>query len=112
VVRIEPFPFETEQAKMELQGWVDLEGPLSLDFAMGVVREGIRIEGVGADALDVLADDEGWVMIPLSVTGTKDEPRVRPDTRALLAQAGQGMKRMATEKATDAIKGLFRKKKP
>ena len=78
---------------------------------MGVVREGIQIDGVGEDVLDVLADDEGWVMIPLSVTGTKDQPRVRPDSKALVAQAGQGMKRMAKEKATDAITGFLRKKK-
>jgi uncharacterized protein involved in outer membrane biogenesis len=111
IVTVEPFPFETEQAKIELQGWVDLEGPLSLDFAMGVVREGIQIEGVGEDVLNVLTDDEGWVMIPLSVTGTKDQPRVWPDSKALIARAGQGMKRLAKEKATDAITGFFRKKK-
>jgi hypothetical protein len=111
VVTVEPFPFETERAKMELDGWINLEGPLGLHFAMGVVREGIRIEGVGEDVLDVLTDDEGWVMIPLSVTGTNKDPKVRPDTGALLAQAGQGVKRMATEKATDAIKGFLQKKK-
>ena len=112
VVTVEPFPFETERAKIELEGWVNLEGPLNLEFAMGVVREGIRIDGVGEDVLDVLTDDEGWVMIPLSVTGTNEKPKVRPDSSALIAQAGQGVKRMATEKATDAIKGFLRKKKP
>jgi hypothetical protein len=111
VVTVEPFPFETERAKMELEGWVNLGGPLGLDFAMGVVREGILIEGVGESVLDILTDDEGWVMIPISVTGTNSEPKVRPDTGALLAQAGQGATRLATEKATDAIKGFLRKKK-
>lgn len=111
VVTVEPFPFETERVKMELEGWVNLGGPLGLDFAMGVVREGIRIEGVGESVLDILTDDEGWVMIPISVTGTNSEPKVRPDTGALLAQAGQGAKRLATEKATDAVKGLLRRKK-
>jgi uncharacterized protein involved in outer membrane biogenesis len=111
IVTIAPFPFETEGAKVELEGWVNIEGPLDLDFAMGVVREGIAIEGVGENVLNILTDDEGWVMIPISVSGTSEEPRVRPDTNALLAQAGHGTKRLVQEKATDAILGFIKKKK-
>jgi len=111
VVTLEPFPFETAWTKLELDGTVNLEGPLGLDMALGTVREGISIAGVGETVLDVLADDEGWVMIPMTIQGTKDKPRVRPDSKALLAQAGEGTKRLATEAATDAILGLFKKKK-
>jgi hypothetical protein len=110
-VTIEPFPFETERAKLELDGTLNLEGPLGLNLAVGTLRDGISVEGVGETVLDVLADDKGWVMIPMTIKGTKDDPKVRPDSKALLAQAGEGTKRMATEAATDAIKGLFRKKK-
>ena len=111
VVILEPFPFETEWTKLELDGTVNLEGPLGLDLALGTVREGITIEGVGETVLDVLTDEEGWVMIPMTIQGTQDDPKVRPDSKALLAQAGEGTKRLATEAATDAILGLFKKKK-
>ena len=61
--------------------------------------------------MDVLTNEKGWVMIPMTIRGTKDNPKVRPDSKALLAQAGEGTKRLATEAATDAILGLFKKKK-
>ena len=111
VVTLEPFPFETEWTMLELDGTVNLEGPLGLDLALGTVREGISIEGVGETVLDVLTNEKGWVMIPMTIQGTKDNPKVRPDSKALLAQAGEGTKRLATEAATDAILGLFKKKK-
>jgi hypothetical protein len=111
VITLDPFPFETEWAKLELDGTVNLEGPLGLDLAVGTVREGIAIEGVGETVLDVLTDDKGWIMIPMTIQGTQDDPKVRPDSKALLAQAGEGTKRMATEAATDALKGLLKKKK-
>jgi hypothetical protein len=94
-----------------LEGWVHLDGPLELDFAVGTTREGIDISGVGSTVLDVLADDDGWIMIPITVTGTQEDPKVRPDTSALLAQAGQGTKRLVEEKAVEGLKGLLRKKK-
>ena len=46
-----------------------------------------------------------------TITGTLDNPKVRPDAKALLGQAAQGAKREVTEKATDAIRGLLKKKK-
>lgn len=111
VLTLEPFEFEADRAKLGLEGWVHLDGPLELDFAVGTTREGIDISGVGSTVLDVLADDDGWIMIPITVTGTQEDPKVRPDTSALLAQAGQGTKRLVEEKAVEGLKGLLRKKK-
>ena len=65
--------------------------------------------------LDVLADDSGWVPIPMTVSGTLEESKVRPDTQALTAQAKSGAKRevkeAATEAAEGALRGLFGRKK-
>jgi hypothetical protein len=95
---------------LDLDGWVNLAGPIELGFSVATPRDGITIEGVGSNVLDVLSDDEGWVPIPISVTGTLEDPKVRPDSKALLAQAGSGLKREATEAATDALRGFLRKK--
>jgi len=103
VVRLAPFRFTSESVRLDLQGTVSLEGPISLTFSVATPREGVQIQGVGASALDVLADDAGWVPVPMTVTGTLEEPKVRPDTKALLAQAGQGAKRQAKEAATEAV---------
>ncbi len=119
VATLAPFQFVTERARMDLQGTANLEGPLDLDLSVATPREGIHIGGVGSDVLDVLADEQGWVPIPMAVTGTIEDPKVRPDTKALLAQAGAGvtreMQREATrkleEKASGLLEGLLGRKK-
>lgn len=67
------------------------------------------IEGVGSSVLDVLADDRGWVAIPIKISGTLEEPKVRPDANALLQQAGSGAKRMAKQKAEEKGKEGLKK---
>jgi uncharacterized protein involved in outer membrane biogenesis len=110
-VRLAPFRFETQNARIDLKGVVNLEGPIDLDLSLATPREGIQIEGVGASALDLLADDQGWVPIPIDVTGTLEDPKVRPDVKELASQAGRGATREATEKATEALGGLLKRKK-
>jgi hypothetical protein len=66
-------------------------------------REGLNIEGASANVLDVLADDEGWVPVPMTVTGTLDQAKVRPDAKELMAQARRGATREVKEKATEAV---------
>ena len=115
IIRLAPFRFTTELARLDLDGTISLEGPIDLGLSVSTPREGLEIEGATANVLDVLADDEGWVPIPMTITGTMEQAKVRPDSRALLAQAKQGAKRevkkAATEAAGGAIRGLFGRKK-
>jgi uncharacterized protein involved in outer membrane biogenesis len=110
-VSLAPFRFETESARLDLQGVVNLEGPIDIDLSLATPREGIQVEGVGASALDLLADDQGWVPVPIDVTGTLQDPKVRPDVKELASQTGRGAKREATEKATEALGSLLKRKK-
>ena len=115
IATLSPFRFETALARVDTSGKADLDGPLDLELSVATPREGIRIGGVGSDVLDVLADEQGWVPVPMTVTGTIDDPKVRPDAKALLSQASKGYKRGLTkdleEKASGLLEGLFRKKK-
>jgi hypothetical protein len=117
IVRLAPFRFTTEFARLDLDGTIDLTGPIALGLSVATPREGLNIEGATSTVLDVLADDEGWVPVPMSVSGTLDKAKVRPDAKALMAQAGSGAKRevkeAATEAAGNALRGLLggRKKK-
>jgi uncharacterized protein involved in outer membrane biogenesis len=104
-----PFRFVSQNARLDLSGWVALDGPLALELGLATPREGIQIEGIGSSALDLLADDEGWVPIPIDISGTLQNPRVRPDVKALASQAGRGAKREVTDRATDALRGLIKK---
>jgi hypothetical protein len=111
VVHLDPFQFETERAMLGLEGRVTLDGPLDLNLHLATSREGIQIDGVGGNVLDVLSDDQGWIPVPIHVSGTTADPKVRPDGKALASQAGHGAKREAKERATDAVRGVLRKKK-
>ena len=106
---LEPFRLTTPAARLELGGRVDLAGPIDIDIALATPREGLRIEGVGATALDVLADDEGWVPVPIAVTGTLEDPKVRPDVKTLASMAASGTKREVKAKATDALRGFIKR---
>ena len=115
IIRLTPFRFTTEIARLNLDGTISLEGPIDLGLSVATPREGLEIDGATATVLDVLTDDEGWVPIPMTITGTMEQAKVRPDSRALLARAKQGAKRevkkAATEAAGEAIRGLFGRKK-
>lgn len=103
IIRVAPFQFTAEFARLDLQGTVDLAGPIDMSLSVATPREGIEIEGATATVLDVLADDEGWVPVPMSITGTLEQSKVRPDAGELMAQASRGAKREVKERATEAV---------
>jgi uncharacterized protein involved in outer membrane biogenesis len=109
VITLSPFRFESENARVDLHGTAALAGPLAVDLSVATPRAGITIQGVGATALDVLADEAGWVPVPIQITGSLDDPRVRPDTKALLAQARSGTKREAKTAAHTAAQNAKQK---
>ena len=78
---LERFRLETPQARLDLEGIVHLDGPLALKLVLRTPRQGLVIKEVPDEVLDALTDDEGWVAIPLRITGTRDEPKVLPDAK-------------------------------
>jgi hypothetical protein len=110
-VEFDSFRFRAGRLSLDMQGWVALEGPLSLTVSARAPREAVRVPGVPADVLDTLTDPEGYVVVPLRVTGTQLEPVVRPDTGVLMAQAGRGAGSVAARKAGEGILGWLRRRK-
>ena len=76
-------------------------------MAVRTPRPEIRMVTVPPAVLDALADQEGWVRIPMKVTGTRNAPRVSPDMVALLADArhegGKALGNKAAEKLRDLL---------
>jgi hypothetical protein len=93
-----------------MSGWISLDGPLNLAVRVAAPRAGLRVPGVPDGVLDTVADDQGRVVVPLTVTGTQANPVVRPDVGALLAQAGHGAGRGVLGKAAEGLKGLFKRR--
>jgi hypothetical protein len=98
---------DSDAVSLEASGWSRLDGPLELDVAVRTPRQTIAMASVPPAALDALADGEGWVRIPLRVTGTRDAPRVSPDVPALLADARREGGKVLANRAAEKLKGLL-----
>lgn len=109
-VLLDDLRLRTEQVGMDVAGWASLQGPLELTLAIHTPREGLTVEGVAAGVLDLMTDDQGQVVLPLRVTGTQEEPRVRPDGAALAGQARRSGARGLLDKAGRGLGGLLRGK--
>ena len=106
-VIVDRFRLDSDAVGLEASGWSSLEGPLELSVAVRTPRPEVRIPELPPAVLDALVDAEGWVRIPLRVTGTRAAPRVSPDVAALLADARrEGGKALAT-RAAEKLKGLL-----
>jgi hypothetical protein len=77
-VGLTPFTLETRFAKIDVGGELELEGPMDLDLRVRAPRENVRIPAIPSALLDLLEDD-GYVSVPLKMSGTLESPRLRPD---------------------------------
>jgi uncharacterized protein involved in outer membrane biogenesis len=106
-VLVDRFRLEGDAVGLEASGWSSLEGPLELSVAVRTPRPEVRIATLPPAVLDALVDQEGWVRIPLKVTGTRNDPRVAPDIAALMADArregGKALGNKAAEKLRDLL---------
>jgi uncharacterized protein involved in outer membrane biogenesis len=109
-VSFDAFHIQAEPLAVDMRGWIALEGPLSLAVQVRAPRSMVRVAGVSSGVLDTLADADGRLAVPLTVTGTQENPVVRPDAGALVAQAGRGAARGALGRAAEGLKGLFRRR--
>lgn len=109
-VEFDSFRIRAERFSLDMQGWAALDGPLSLIVKARAPRDAVRVAGVSADVLDAVTDAEGYVLVPLTVTGTQREPVVRPDVGALVAQAGRGVGAAAARKAGRGLLDWLRRR--
>lgn len=106
-VWLDGLKLRSEQVGVDVGGWSSFEGPIELSVAVHTARAGLSLEGVAAGALDLLTDDQGRVVVPLQVTGTQEQPHVRPDTAALMALARRGGTRSLLDQAGRSLGGLL-----
>ncbi|HEX6900385.1 MAG TPA: AsmA-like C-terminal region-containing protein [Thermoanaerobaculia bacterium] len=85
-LHVAPFQMRTSLLGLGVSGWADLAGPIDLRVAVRAPRDAVAAMRVSSQVLDLVADDDGWVTIPLRVAGTLEAPRVTADMDALRAQ--------------------------
>lgn len=110
-VDFDSFRFRADRYSLEMRGWMLLSGPLSLTASARAPRDQVRVAGVPPTVLDTLVDAEGYVVVPLLVTGTQKDPVVRPDVGALTAEATRGAGAVAARKAGEGLLGWLRRRK-
>jgi type II secretion system protein N len=107
-IHLKRFQFETAQLGFNIQGWVDLGGPMEIRLELKTPRQGLNLgEDVPPEVIDVLTDEEGWVVVPVKLFGTPEAPQMEVDTAALKALAKAGVKRVVTRRATEELLKLL-----
>jgi hypothetical protein len=107
-VIVERFRLDGDAMGLEASGWSGLDGALEMSLAVRMPRPEVRIANLPPAVLDALVDQEGWVRIPLKVTGTRSNPRVSPDIAALMADARHEGEKALASKAAEKLKELLR----
>jgi hypothetical protein len=110
-VDFDSFRFRADRFSLDMRGWLALDGPLSLTVSARAPRDQVRVAAVPPGVLDTLVDPEGYVVVPLVVTGTQRDPVVRADVGALMAEAGRGAGGVAIRKAGEGILEWLRRRK-
>lgn len=77
--------------KVSSRGMVDFEKRLDMRTEVKLSPSLTGIMKGRLAALKFLADEEGWMIIPLKIKGTTDKPSVNYDKEALGEQLGRGL---------------------
>lgn len=108
---VSPFELRTSLLSLGFSGWADLAGPLDLRIAVRAPRDAVAAMQVSSQVLDLVADEGGWVTIPVRVAGTLEAPRVTADMEALRAQGrravGRAVRREVERGVGKALGKLF-----
>ena len=104
---IERMNLASPQVALDASGVANLAGPLEFSVALKTPRADLRIKEVRDEVLDLLTDEEGFVVIPYRIAGSMDQPQVRIDSGSLTRQARRNTGRVAKEKVLEGISGLF-----
>ena len=95
-IHVAPCELRAGPVSLTLSGWVDFEGPLEMELSVLAPREGLRIEEIPKEVLEVLAEDDGRINLPMLMTGTADGSTVTLN-RDYLAELGKRYVRQRAE---------------
>jgi hypothetical protein len=110
-VQFEGFALHIDQGSLDLSGSVSLDGALRLKCKVRVPRPNVKIKQLPTEVVDALTNDAGFVIIPFRIRGNSQNPIAELDTGALMAQAGEGAKRILKQKLSEKLNDLLKKRK-
>ena len=106
-VNVAPCTLNAGPVSLTLAGWVDFDGPLEMELTVLTPREGLKIEEIPAEVLEVLAEDDGRVNLPVLLTGTTDGTKVGLNQAYLEQLAKRYVRKRAQDELGKALGKLF-----
>ncbi len=91
-------------ARLELSGWTDRSGALSLRVVVSAPRERIKIDGLSGPLLDSLTDAEGTSSLSFKVGGSRHHPRVVPDLPEMSGRSRRQLERILKQQLRELLK--------
>ncbi len=106
-VHLAPCELRAGGVSLTLSGWVDFDGPLEMELSVLTPREGLKIKEIPAEVLEVLAEADGRINLPMLMTGTADGSSVKLNQK-YLAELGKRYARKRVENELGkALRGLL-----
>jgi hypothetical protein len=100
---IQPVTLTGRSLRLGLDGFIDASGPIALDASVAVPRADVKPEReLSKQTLDALTDASGWLVFPVTVTGTVDSPSLKPD-RDAIKQAVSGAAKTAARSGVENV---------
>jgi len=94
-----------------MSGWLDFEGPLEMQLSVLTPREGLSVKEIPVEVLEVLAEEDGRVNLPMLISGTADLSKVALNQETLKRLGTRYAQKTVEKELTKALSGLFGKKK-
>lgn len=95
--------FDGSKARLQPNGRIGLDHSLDLSVKTFLSPQNTeKLAGRGTLG-EVIADDQGWGLVPLKITGALTDPSVSLDRRALSEQVKKGAERKLREKVQEKI---------
>lgn len=102
-VQVDAFDIGAPNVGLTVSGTASLDGAMSMTFLVRVPREMLKIKEIPKEALDVLEDPQGRVVLPFRVGGASTDPEVVLARQALMDAAKKGARREVERRAADEV---------
>ncbi len=106
-VHVAPCTLRAGPISLTLGGWVDFDGPLEMELTVLTPREGLNIKEIPSELLEVLAEEDGRVNLPMLLTGTADGSKVGLNKAYLEQLAKRYAKKRVQNELGKALGRLF-----
>ncbi len=102
-INVSPFVMQGSEMTLEAEGTVTTKLALDMDLTVALSRE-LTARISSSKDFQKYATSNGRLVVPLTVSGTLESPKLRPNLKAVAQQAVEQVREIVTEKVQEAIK--------